>query len=53
LSKATDLDAKYRGKAKSDEDFKNLWDDDDFKRIVSLNHEIRGKSNMCMHNIMT
>ena len=35
LSKAIDLDAKYREEAKSDEDFKNLWDDEDFKRIVS------------------
>jgi len=35
LSKATDLDAKYKEDAKSDEDFKNLWDDDDFKRVVS------------------
>jgi tetratricopeptide (TPR) repeat protein len=35
LSKAIDLDAKYKEKAKSDEDFKNLWDDEDFKRIVS------------------
>jgi tetratricopeptide (TPR) repeat protein len=35
LSEAKDLDAKYKEKAKSDDDFKNLWDDDDFKRIVS------------------
>ena len=35
LSKAIALDAKYKEKAKSDMDFKNLWDDDDFKRIVS------------------
>jgi len=35
LSKAIDLDAKYKEKARSDEDFKNLWDDEDFKRIVS------------------
>jgi hypothetical protein len=36
LSKAIDLDAKYKEEAKTDEDFKNLWDDDDdFKRIVS------------------
>ncbi len=35
LSKAIDLDAKYKEKAKSDDDFKNLWDDEDFKRIVS------------------
>ncbi|MEA2032655.1 MAG: tetratricopeptide repeat protein [Euryarchaeota archaeon] len=35
LSKAIDLDAEHREKAKSDEDFKNLWDDEDFKRIVS------------------
>jgi tetratricopeptide (TPR) repeat protein len=40
LSKAIDLDAKCKKHAKRDEDFKNLWDDDDFKRIVSLNHEI-------------
>ncbi len=35
LSKAIDLDAKYKEDAKSDDDFKNLWDDEDFKRIVS------------------
>ena len=35
LSKAIDLDAKYKEMAKRDEDFKNLWDDEDFKRIVS------------------
>jgi len=35
LSKAVDLDAKSKEKAKSDADFKNLWDDEDFKRIVS------------------
>ena len=35
LSKAIDLDAKSKEKAKSEEDFKNLWDDEDFKRIVS------------------
>jgi tetratricopeptide (TPR) repeat protein len=35
LSKAIDLDAKYKEKAKTDDDFKNLWDDEDFKRIVS------------------
>jgi tetratricopeptide (TPR) repeat protein len=35
LSKAIDLDAKFKEMAKSDKDFKNLWDDEDFKRIVS------------------
>ena len=35
LSKAIDLDAKYKEEAKSDADFKNLWDNDDFRRIVS------------------
>ena len=35
LSKAIDLDAKYKEMAKSDDAFKNLWDDEDFKRIVS------------------
>ncbi len=35
LSKAIDLDAEYKEKAKSDEDFKNLGEDEDFKRIVS------------------
>ena len=35
LSKAIGLDAKYKEKAKSDEDFKNLWDDEDFKRMMS------------------
>ena len=35
LSKAIELDAKSKEKAKGDEDFKNFWDDEDFKRIVS------------------
>ncbi len=35
LSKAIALDAKYKEDAKSDDDFKNLWDNEDFKRIVS------------------
>jgi tetratricopeptide (TPR) repeat protein len=35
LSKAIDLDVKYEEEAKSDEAFKNLWDDENFKRIVS------------------
>jgi hypothetical protein len=35
LSKATDLDAKYKEEAKSDDDLKNLWDNENFKRIVS------------------
>ena len=35
LSKATDLDAKCKETAKKDDDLKNLWDDEDFKRIVS------------------
>ena len=35
LSKAIGLDAKYKEIAKSDEDFKNLWDDEDFQEIVS------------------
>ena len=35
LSKAIEVDAKYKEDAKSDDDFKNLWDDEDFKRIVS------------------
>ena len=35
LSKATDLDVKYKEMAKSDYDLKNLWDNEDFKRVVS------------------
>jgi tetratricopeptide (TPR) repeat protein len=35
LSKAMDLKSKYKEMAKSDDAFKNLWDDEDFKRIVS------------------
>ncbi|NQE52135.1 Photosystem I assembly protein Ycf3, partial [ANME-1 cluster archaeon GoMg3.2] len=35
LSKVIALDAKSKEEAKSDADFKNLWDDEDFKRIVS------------------
>ena len=35
LSKAMNLESKYKEMAKSDDAFKNLWDDEDFKRIVS------------------
>jgi tetratricopeptide (TPR) repeat protein len=35
LSKAVELDAKHKEVAKKDEDFKNLWDDEYFKKIVS------------------
>jgi tetratricopeptide (TPR) repeat protein len=35
LSKAIELKNEYKKKAKTDEDFKNYWDDEDFKRIVS------------------
>ena len=28
------LDSKYKKISKKDEDFKNLWDDEDFKKIV-------------------
>jgi tetratricopeptide (TPR) repeat protein len=34
LNKTIKLDAKYKEKAKTDEDFKNLWEDEDFKRLV-------------------
>ena len=34
LSKAIDLDVKYKEKAKKDEDLKNLWDHKDFKSIT-------------------
>ena len=35
LSKAIELDAKSKEDAKKDRDFKSLWNDKDFKRIVS------------------
>ncbi len=35
LSKAIELDAKYKEEAEKDKDFKNLWDDEDFKKILS------------------
>jgi len=35
LHKATDLDKKFTTMAKFDVDFKNLWADEEFKRIVS------------------
>jgi len=35
LSKAKDLDVKFKEMAKKDADLKNLWDDEDFKRVVS------------------
>ncbi|HHT9106228.1 MAG TPA: tetratricopeptide repeat protein [Candidatus Wujingus californicus] len=34
LSKAIELDTKYKEPAKKEDDFKTLWDDEDFKRIV-------------------
>ena len=34
LSRAIELNTEYKEKAKKDEDFKNLWDDEDFKKIV-------------------
>jgi tetratricopeptide (TPR) repeat protein len=34
LQKAVALDQKYKEMSKKDEDFKNLWDDEDFKKIV-------------------
>jgi tetratricopeptide (TPR) repeat protein len=34
LYKAIELDAKYKEEAKKDEDFRNFWDDKDFKKIV-------------------
>ena len=35
LSKAIELDAKLKEDAKKDEGFKNFWNDEDFKKIVS------------------
>lgn len=35
LSKAIKLDAKYKEDAKKDKDFKSLWNDEDFKKIIS------------------
>jgi len=35
LSKAIELDARWKNGAKKDKDFKTLWDDEDFKKIVS------------------
>jgi hypothetical protein len=34
LSTAIKIDSKYKKEAKNDEDFKNLWDDPEFKKIV-------------------
>ena len=34
LKKAIELDSINKEKAKKDEDFKNLWEDEDFKRLV-------------------
>ena len=35
LSRAIQLDPKFKKNAKEDEDFKSLWDDEEFKKIVS------------------
>ena len=34
LKKAIELDPAFKEKAKRDEDFRNLWEDEDFKRLV-------------------
>jgi hypothetical protein len=34
LSKAIELDKGLKKQATSDEDFRNLWEDEDFKKIV-------------------
>jgi len=34
LKTAIDLDFSYKEEAKSDEDFKNYWDDSDFKKLT-------------------
>jgi tetratricopeptide (TPR) repeat protein len=34
LKKAIELNSKYKEKAKKDWDFKNLWEDEDFKKLV-------------------
>lgn len=34
LKKAIELDESFKEKAQKDEDFRNLWDDDDFKKLV-------------------
>ena len=34
LKKAIDLDESFQKKARKDEDFKSLWDDNDFKKIT-------------------
>ena len=36
LLKAIELDAKFKEEAKKDEDFKNLWDDEDFKKVIAV-----------------
>jgi hypothetical protein len=35
LSKAIDIDAKLKEKAKKDENFKNLWNDENFRKTVN------------------
>ena len=35
LVKAIELDPDFKEKAKKDEDFKNFWDDEDFRKIVN------------------
>lgn len=34
LKRAIELDASYKEKAKKDEDFESLWEDEDFKKLV-------------------
>jgi tetratricopeptide (TPR) repeat protein len=34
LQKAIELDKSFKEKAKKGEDFKNLWNDEDFKKLV-------------------
>ena len=35
LAEAIRLDAEHKEMAKKDDDFKSLWDDEDFKKLVS------------------
>jgi len=35
LSKAINLDVKFKEQAKEDEDFKDYWEEEEFKKITS------------------
>jgi hypothetical protein len=38
LKRAVEINPSYRESAKSDKNFEKLWEDQDFKDIITINH---------------